>query len=82
MRDWGAEVEVRVQDTGVGIAADELPRIFDPYRQAHTSRQGSGLGLAVVKGLVEAHGGRVAVESAPDKGSCFVVTLPRTGAAS
>jgi signal transduction histidine kinase len=82
VRDWGAEVEVRVQDTGVGIAADELPRIFDPYRQAHTGRQGSGLGLAVVKGLVEAHGGRVAVESAPDKGSCFVVTLPRTGGAS
>ena len=82
VRDWGTEVEVRVEDTGVGIAADEIPRIFDPYRQAHTGRKGSGLGLAVVKGLVEAHGGRVAVESALDKGSCFVVTLPRTGSAS
>ena len=79
VRDWGAEVELRVTDTGVGIAAAELPRIFDPYRQAHTGRKGSGLGLAVVKGLVETHGGRVTVESDPDKGSCFAVTLPRAG---
>lgn len=76
VRDWGAEVELRVTDTGVGIAAAEIPHIFDPYRQAHTGRKGSGLGLAVVKGLVETHGGRVTVESDPDKGSCFAVTLP------
>ena len=82
VRDWGAEVELRVTDTGVGIAAAELPRIFDPYRQAHTGRKGSGLGLAVVKGLVETHGGRVTVESDPDKGSCFAVTLPRAGSPS
>ena len=82
VRDWGAEVELRVTDTGVGIAAAEIPRIFDPYRQAHTGRKGSGLGLAVVKGLVEAHGGRVTVESDPDKGSCFAVTLPRAGSPS
>jgi len=79
VRDWGEEVELRVTDTGVGIAAADLPRIFDPYRQAHTGRKGSGLGLAVVKDLVEAHGGRVTVESDPATGSCFVVTLPRTG---
>lgn len=82
VRDWGAEVELRVTDTGLGIAAEELPRIFDPYRQAHTGRKGSGLGLAVVKGLVETHGGRVTVESEPDKGSCFAVTLPRVGSPS
>ncbi len=79
VRDWGAEVEVRVSDTGVGIAAADLPRIFDPYRQVHTGRKGSGLGLAVVKGLVDSHGGRVTVESEPGKGSCFAVTLPRAG---
>ena len=56
VRDWGAEVEVRVTDTGVGIGADDLLRIFDPYRQAHTGRKGSGLGLAVVRGLVETTG--------------------------
>ena len=82
VRDWGAEVELRVTDTGVGIAAAEIPHIFDPYRQAHTGRKGSGLGLAVVKGLVETHGGRVTVESDPDKGSCFAVTLPRAGSPS
>jgi signal transduction histidine kinase len=48
-----------IEDTGVGIPADALPWIFEPYRQAHGSRQGAGLGLAVVKGLVEAHGGTV-----------------------
>ncbi len=79
VRDWGAEVEVRVSDTGVGIPAADLPRIFDPYRQVHAGRKGSGLGLAVVKGLVDSHGGRVTVESEPGKGSCFAVTLPRAG---
>jgi two-component system, NtrC family, sensor histidine kinase GlrK len=82
VRDWGAEVELRVTDTGVGIPADALTRIFDPYRQAHAGRNGSGLGLAVVKGLVEAHGGRVAAESEVGKGSTFVVTLPRMGSAT
>ncbi len=77
VRDWGAEIELRVTDTGEGIAADALPRIFDPYRQAHAGRNGSGLGLAVVKGFVDAHGGRVVVESEVGKGSVFVVTLPR-----
>jgi signal transduction histidine kinase len=81
VRDWGAEVELRVTDTGQGIPADALPRIFDPYRQAHNGRNGSGLGLAVVKGFVEAHGGRVEVESEAGKGSVFVVTLPRGHAA-
>ena len=77
LRDWNAEVELRVSDTGAGIPADALPRIFDPYRQAHADRKGSGLGLAVVKGMVEAHGGRVVAESTVGEGSTFVVTLPR-----
>jgi signal transduction histidine kinase len=77
LRDWDAEVELRVIDTGTGIAPDDLPRIFDPYRQAHAGRKGSGLGLAVVKGMVEAHGGRVTVESELGRGSTFIVTLPR-----
>jgi signal transduction histidine kinase len=78
LRDWNAEVELRVTDTGAGIPAEALPRIFDPYRQAHAGRKGSGLGLAVVKGMVEAHGGRVIAESQLGQGSTFVVTLPRT----
>jgi signal transduction histidine kinase len=70
-------LELEIEDTGVGIPADALPWIFEPYRQAHGSRAGSGLGLAVVKGLVEAHGGTVTVRSKPGAGTCFTVTLPK-----
>jgi signal transduction histidine kinase len=71
-----AEVAVRVVDTGVGIPADLLPKIFDPYEQAHRGRGGSGVGLMVVRGLVEAHGGRVWAESEEGQGSRFTFTLP------
>jgi two-component system sensor histidine kinase GlrK len=79
LTDLGDEIELLVRDTGIGIPAGELARIFDPYQQAHRGRGGSGLGLAIVKGLVEAHGGRVSVESEEGQGSCFVVVLPRRG---
>jgi signal transduction histidine kinase len=78
----GPEVEIVVEDTGIGIPATDLPRIFDPYKQAHVGRGGSGLGLAIVKGLVEAHGGRIRVESEEGRGSRFLVRLPRDGAPS
>lgn len=78
--DAGPEVELQVEDTGVGIPAGALAHIFDWYRQAHPGRGGSGLGLAIVKGLVEAHGGRVTVESQEGKGSRFTVLLPRAPA--
>lgn len=76
------QLELRVEDTGVGIPPEALPWIFEPYRQAHGRRKGTGLGLAVVKGLVEAHGGTVGVQSELTKGSCFTVTLPRPGVAA
>ncbi len=72
----GTEVAVRVVDTGVGIPADLLAKIFDPYEQAHHGRGGSGVGLMMVRGLVEAHGGRVWAESEEGRGSCFTFTLP------
>jgi signal transduction histidine kinase len=75
-------VELDIEDTGVGIPDDALPWIFEPYRQAHGPRKGTGLGLAVVKGLVEAHGGTVGVRSELAKGSCFTVTIPKAGAAA
>lgn len=80
LTDVGPEVEIAVEDTGIGIPARDLPGIFDPYMQAHRGRGGSGLGLAIVKGLVEAHGGRIQVESEEGRGSRFVVHLPRDAA--
>jgi signal transduction histidine kinase len=73
-----AELEIQVEDTGVGIPASELGHIFEPYRQAHSDRGGTGLGLAIVRGVAQAHGGRVTVESQEGKGSRFTVLLPRT----
>lgn len=73
----GAEIELVVEDTGVGIPPSVLPLIFDWYRQAHRGAGGSGMGLAIVRGIVEAHGGRVTVESQEGKGSRFTVLLPR-----
>ena len=73
----GAEVVFAVEDTGPGIAPEDLPHVFDRFWQAR--RQGShglGLGLAIARGLVEAHGGRVDVESEAGRGSRFLFTLP------
>jgi PAS domain S-box-containing protein len=65
-----------VKDTGPGIAAEDIAKIWDRYWRAGKDRAGVGLGLAIAKALVEAHGGRIWVESAPGKGACFFVTLP------
>jgi signal transduction histidine kinase len=72
-----AETEIQVEDTGIGIPARELPRIFESYQQVHQDRGGTGLGLAIVRGIVQAHGGRVTAESQEGKGSRFTVLLPR-----
>jgi signal transduction histidine kinase len=77
LTEVGERIRLQVQDTGVGIPHESLGSIFEPYRQAHGRRQGSGLGLAVVKGLVEAHHGTVSVDSTPGVGSCFTIELPR-----
>jgi signal transduction histidine kinase len=73
-------VELSVEDDGVGIAADALPRIFDPYVRISTpetaAAPGLGLGLSLVRGLAHAHGGSIEVESLPGKGSRFRVLLP------
>ena len=75
--DAGRDIELHVEDTGVGIPSAALPTIFESYQQAHRNRGGTGLGLAIVRGMVDAHGGRVTVESEEGKGSRFTVTLPR-----
>jgi signal transduction histidine kinase/PAS domain-containing protein len=72
------EVLFWVADTGEGIASEDLPHVFDRFWQGREShkRRGAGLGLAIVKGLVEAHGGRIWVESERDRGTTFFFTLP------
>jgi PAS domain S-box-containing protein len=73
----GSEVVFWVADTGVGIAAEELPHVFDRFWQATKSqRSGAGLGLAIVRGIVEAHGGRLWVDSRLGAGSTFFFSLP------
>ncbi|MCG8618465.1 MAG: ATP-binding protein [Desulfobacterales bacterium] len=65
-----------VTDTGVGISSDAMDRIFDPYFTTKPEGKGTGLGLAVIKGIVQNHGGGIHVESLPGQGSCFKVFLP------
>jgi two-component system, OmpR family, sensor histidine kinase BaeS len=69
---------VSVSDTGAGIAAEHLPRIWDRLYRADPSRseRGLGLGLSLVKAYVEAHGGTVGATSGPGRGSVFTVRLP------
>jgi signal transduction histidine kinase len=76
------EVQLEVLDSGPGISAEHLPRIFEPYWRASQQRQtGLGLGLAIAKGIVDAHQSRLWVESRIGEGSRFCFTLPLVGAA-
>jgi len=81
VKDLGDHMESVVSDTGSGIPADSLEKIFDKYQQIYASithqASGTGLGLAVVKSIVEAHGGAIRVESELEKGSKFVFTIPK-----
>lgn len=84
-RPQGNEIRVEVSDTGEGIAAEDLPRVFERSFRAERSRTraereytpGAGLGLAIARGLIEAHGGTMSVESDLGRGSRFRFTLPR-----
>lgn len=81
LRAEGAEAVLRVEDSGVGIPAAELPALFTKYHrvpgEATRRVRGTGLGLMIVKNMVEAHGGTVRAESeGPGRGSAFVITLP------
>jgi len=73
----GAMVRFAVLDTGPGIAPEHLPRIFDRFWKNETSgTRGTGLGLFIAKGIVEAHQGRIWVESSIGQGAAFYFTLP------
>lgn len=72
----GQWLKVQVMDTGMGIAAEHLPHIFDPFYTTKQVGRGTGLGLSVTYGIVEKHGGHIEVESEKGKGSTFSVVLP------
>ncbi len=77
----GDEVEISVSDTGIGIAAEDLPRIFERFYKADRARAsgGTGLGLAIARHVVQGHGGRIWAESQQGRGSRFAFTLLRAG---
>ena len=72
------EVKFSISDTGAGIAPEAAEHVFDPFWQAATTakRLGAGLGLPIIKGIVEAHGGRIWLDTTPGKGSTFSFTIP------
>jgi two-component system phosphate regulon sensor histidine kinase PhoR len=76
---YGGRFCTSVADTGLGIAAENLSHIFDKFYRVERDEnvaKGAGLGLSIVKQIVESHGGKVWVESKPDAGSTFTFTLP------
>ncbi len=80
LRQAGAFAELTVRDTGIGVPAGEMPHLFERFHRVKGARgrtfEGSGIGLALVQELVKLHGGSVRVESAVDRGSSFVVSIP------
>jgi response regulator RpfG family c-di-GMP phosphodiesterase len=77
------EIALRVEDTGIGIPEEALEKVFERFFQVDASLArrygGAGVGLAVCRSIVDWHGGRITAESAPGRGSCFTVLLPRQG---
>ena len=80
LADEGQQVRLSIEDTGVGISAEELPRIFQRFYRCDWSRSeyGNGLGLSLALAFVRAHGGDITVRSTPGEGSAFTILLPRS----
>ena len=78
-------IVIEVRDSGVGIAPEHLPRLFERFYRADASRSreggGTGIGLAIARSIVESHGGRITATSEPDHGSAFTFDLPAAEAA-
>ena len=73
LNDWNLEVQVQVIDAGIGISAEHLPYIFDAFYRVSRDSMGSGLGLSIAKAIIEAHGGKIWVKSAPERGAHSVL---------
>lgn len=73
------EIEIQVRDTGIGIPADDLDKIFDPFYQSSRQFGGMGMGLSIAKKYVAEHGGHIWAESVLNEGSAFFFTLPKPG---
>ncbi|MBN1523455.1 MAG: GAF domain-containing protein [Spirochaetales bacterium] len=69
---------ISIKDNGIGIPVETLPNIFEPFFTTKAVGEGTGMGLSVVFGILESHGGNIFVDSRPEKGSCFTVYLPKT----
>ena len=80
-RKDGGVVEISIKDTGIGILEDDIERIFEPFYRGRniSTENGAGLGLSFVKEVVDLHGGRILVQSEPQKGSTFSILLPVKG---
>ncbi len=76
MDDADQQVRIRVEDTGKGIAPEDLPRIFEPFFTTKQDGHGVGLGLSTVYGIVEHHNGTITVDRAARQGTCFTILLP------
>jgi len=80
LRPEGGGVALTVRDRGIGVAADDQPRVFEPFFRGERSRArdtgGAGLGLALSKQIVDAHGGRITLDSRPGEGTTVTVWLP------
>jgi signal transduction histidine kinase len=73
-------IVIEIADTGMGIAPENVAKIYDPFYTTKGVGRGTGLGLAVSYGIVQEHSGHIAVESTPGKGTTFRITLPTVGA--
>ena len=74
--DGGGRVRVEVADTGIGIAADHLSKIYDPFFTTKTTGRGTGLGLAITYGIIQEHSGSIQVRSQPGQGTTFILDFP------
>jgi two-component system NtrC family sensor kinase len=71
-------VETRISDTGKGIPAEDIDRIFDPFYSTKTDGEGTGLGLSIAYGIVTKYRGSISVQSEPGRGTTFIIRLPAT----